>query len=113
MTGIDPEAYPMANIIHYLTHIRLDFRRSSYQMKLIVIGIIVFGFIGLFVLRSAIRNTENANANLVSQAAQLEQDIDVLDQQIAVVGSVEGVEQIAQDELGLVNPDTVLIQPGE
>ena len=83
------------------------------ETRVAVIGIIVFGFVGLFVLRSAIRNTEDANTQLVTQAAQLEQDIDVLDHQIAVVGSVEGVEQIAQDELGLVSPDTVLIQPGE
>ena len=103
----------MANIIHFLTHIRLKFRRSSNQMKLIVIGIIVFGCIGLFALRSTIRNTQESNALLVTQAAQLEQDVDTLNQQIDIAGSVEGVEQIAQDELGLVNPDTVLIQPGE
>ena len=103
----------MANIIHYLTHIRLEFRRSSNQMKLIVIGIIVFGCVGLFALRSTIRNTQESNALLVTQAAQLEQDVDTLNQQIDIAGSVEGVEQIAQDELGLVNPDTVLIQPGE
>ena len=103
----------MANIIHYLTHIRLEFRRSSNQMKLIVIGIIVFGCIGLFALRSTIRNTQESNALLVTQAAQLEQDVDTLNQQINIAGSVEGVEQIAQDELGLVSPDTVLIQPGE
>ena len=103
----------MANIIHYLTHIRLEFRRSSNQMKLIVIGIIVFGCVGLFALRSQIRNTEAANDKLVSQAAKLEQDVDTLNQQIDIAGSVEGVEQIAQDELGLVSPDTVLIQPGE
>ena len=49
----------------------------------------------------------------MTQAAQLEQDVDTLNQQIDVAGSVDGVEQIAQDELGLVTPDTVLIQPGE
>ena len=103
----------MANIIHYLTHIRLKFRRSSNHMKLIVIGIIVFGCVGLFALRSTTRSTQEANALLVTQAAQLEQDVDTLNQQIDIAGSVEGVEQIAQDELGLVNPDTVLIQPGE
>ena len=103
----------MANIIHYLSHIRLEFRRSSNRLRLLVISIIVFGCVGLFVLRSTINSTEAANAQLVTQAAQLEQENADLDEKIDAVGSVEGVEQIARDELGLVDPDTVLIQPGE
>ena len=102
----------MANIIRYLSHIRLAFRRSSNRMKLAVIGITVFGCVGLFLLRSTTQSTEAAHAILVTQAAQLEQENTALDEKIDAVGSVEGVEQIAQDALGLVSPDTVLIQPG-
>ena len=103
----------MANIVNYLKHIRLEFRRSSSRMTIFIIGIIVFGIIGLFVLQNAIQRTEAANDELADQAAQLEQDNSQLTENIAGLGTVQGVEQIARDELGLVDPDTVLIQPGD
>ena len=103
----------MANIINYLKHIRLEFRRSSGRMTLFIMGIILFGVVCLFALNSAIRSTEAANALLVTQALQLEQENARFDEKIDALGTVQGVEQIARDELGLVDPDTVLIQPGD
>ena len=103
----------MADIINILKHIQPVYRRSSNKMRLFVIGIILFGSIGLFVLRGAIRDTEAANAALESQAAQLEQENTEYQENIDALGSVQSVEQIARDELGLVDPDTVLIQPGD
>ena len=103
----------MANIINYLKKIQPVFRRSSNAMKIFVIAVIIFGITGLFVLRYATEQMEAANAALESQAAQLEQDNTELQENIDALGSVQSVEQIAQDELGLVDPDTVLIQPGD
>ena len=97
----------MANIIDKLKNIQPVYRRSSNLMKLFVIGILIFAIVSLFVLRHEIRRMEDANAALESQAAQLEQE------NIDNLGSVQSVEQIAQDELGLIDPDTVLIQPAE
>ena len=102
----------MANIINYLKHIRLDFRPSSRRMTYLLIGVLLFGILGLILLQSAIAHTEAANAELKAQAAQLEQENRTFDQNIQTLGTVQGVIQIAQDELGLVAPDTVLIQPG-
>ena len=103
----------MANIINYLKHIRLEFRRSSSRMTMFILGIVLFGIIGLFVLQSALRNTEAANAILETQALALEQENAQYAANISGLGTVQGVEQIARDELGLVDPDTVLIQPGD
>ena len=103
----------MANIINTLKNIQPVYRRSSNALKIFVSVIILFGIVGLFVLRTAIGDLNAQNAALESQAAQLEQENTALQENISNLDTVQGVEQIAQDELGLVNPDTVLIQTGE
>ena len=102
----------MAKIIKYLKHIRLDFRPSSGRMTHFLMGVILFSCVGLLLLHSAIVRMEDANAELTAQAAGLEQENTTFDRNIHTLGTVQGVIQIAQDELGLVPPDTVLIQPG-
>ena len=102
----------MANIINYLKKIQPVYRRSSNRTKIIVFVLLVVGIAGLFVLRDAINDAEAVNAALESQADQLEQENADLQENIDNLDTVQGVEQIAQDELGLVSPDTVLIQPG-
>ena len=103
----------MANIIDYLKKIQPVYRRGSNKTRVIVTVLLVVSIIGLFVLRGAINDAQALNADLESQAAQLEQENSNLQENIDNLDSVQGVEQIAQDELGLVDPDTVLIQPGE
>ena len=102
----------MANIINYLKHIQLDFRPSSGRMTYLLMGILLFGILGLILLQGAISRTEAANNDLMEQAAALEQENTTFDNNIRILGTVQGVMQIAQDELGLVAPETVLIQPG-
>ena len=48
---------------------------------------------------------------LAAQAAELEQDKSDLNTQIDQLGSVQSVLDIAEQELGLVNPDTVIFEP--
>ena len=102
----------MANIINNLKNIRPVYRRSSNALKVFVAVIILLGVVGLFVLRHGIAQMEAANAALEGQAQQLEQENAALQENIDNLDTVQGVEQIARDELGLVDPDTVLIQPG-
>jgi cell division protein FtsB len=49
--------------------------------------------------------------SLKDQAAQLEQDNGQLKDKIDGLGSVDSVEDIAKEELDLVDPDSVIIQP--
>ena len=102
----------MANIVNYLKHFQLDFRPSSFRMTRLLMGIILFACVSLALLYSAIQSAEATKADLTAQAAQLEHEYTTLDGKIRILGTVQGVVQIAQDELGLVAPDTVLIQPG-
>lgn len=103
----------MANILEYLKHIKPVYRRSSNAMKIFVIVIILLGIAGLFVLRHATNVLEEQNAVLESTAQQLEQENAVLEEKIGIQGTKQAVIQIAQEVLGLVEPDTVLIRPGE
>ena len=103
----------MANFINQLKNIQLVFRRSSNARKILVAVFILFGIAALFVLQGATAHMRAQNAALENQAAQLEQDNTELRGDIDALGSVQSVEEIAQEELGLVSPDTVLIQPGD
>ena len=103
----------MANIIEKLKHIQPVYRRSSNALKIFFIVIILFCIVGLFVLRGKIVDLQAQNAALEDQAAQFEQDNAELQENIDNLDTVQGVEQVARDELGLVNPDTVVIQTGE
>ena len=103
----------MANIIEKLKRIRPVYRRGSIKTKVILLVLLVLGIAGLFVLHNAIDRAEAANAALETQAAQLVEENSELQQGIDNLDTVQGVEQIARDELGLEDPDTVLIQPTE
>ena len=101
----------MANIIEYLKRIKPVYRRSSSRMKIFVIVVIILGITGLFLMRSALSDVNAANRDLASQAAALEQENDDLAHKISIQGTKEAVIQIAREFLGLVTPDTVIVQP--
>ena len=101
----------MANIIEYLKRIKLVHRRSSNRMKIFVIVIIILGIAGLFALRCALSDLNAENQALENQITQLEMENEDLAHKISIQGTKEAVIQIARELLGLVTPDTVIVQP--
>ena len=101
----------MASFIEYLKRIKPVYRRSSNRMKIIVTIAIVLAMICLFSLRAALGNLNVANRDLESQAAALEMENEDLAHKISIQGTKEAVIQIARELLGLVTPDTVIVQP--
>ena len=101
----------MANIIEYLKRIKPVYRRSSNRMKIIVTAVILLAIVGLIVLYAALGSLNEANDMLAGQAAALEQENSGLLDRISIQGTKEAVIQIARDLLGLVTPDTVVVQP--
>ena len=98
--------------IHNLTsRIRLVYKRSSKATKVAVCVAVVLSTVTLLVLRSATLNAQAQAEALRDQAQKLEQENSRLETQIEGLGTAESVEQIAQDELGLVDKDTVIIEP--
>ena len=93
------------------SRIRLVYKRSSTLAKVLVLSAVVLSTVTLLCLRSLILEAEAQNAAILSQAAQQEQENAKLEQKIDSLGTLDSVIQIAKDELGLEEPDTVILVP--
>ena len=101
----------MAKIREKLKLIKLRLRPSPRSTKIMLIVAILFAMIALITLRMAITDLNNREEDLRQKAAALEQDNQDLQENIGILGSVQSIIQIARDELGLVDPDTVILGP--
>ena len=101
----------MAKIREKLKLIKLRLRPSPRSTKIMLIVAILFAMIALIALRMAITDLNNREEDLRQKAAALEQDNKDLQENIGILGSVQSIIQIAMDELGLVDPDTVILEP--
>lgn len=89
---------------------RLVFKTSRLTVA-VVLCTAVLSAAALLTLHFSLQSAETRADALREQAAALEQENGKLETQIQGLGSVDSVEQIARDELGLVDPDTVIIDP--
>lgn len=90
---------------------RLVFRRSRTLTKCVVLATVVLCMAALLALRGAILDTRNETEVLRAQAAELEWENSKLNQYIAELGTVQGITRIAQEELGLANPNVIVLKP--
>jgi len=81
--------------------------------KTVVLSAIALSAAALLTLALTIGAAQNHTDALAGQAAQLEQENQKLEDKIDKQGSLEGVKDYAEDELDLVDPDTVVIDPEE
>ena len=93
------------------SRIRLVYKRSNTLTKVAVCAAVVLSTAALLMLHSATLDAQANRDALQQQAQQLEQEKNQLSDKIDSLGSADSVEQIAKDELGLVDPDTVIITP--
>ncbi len=93
--------------------VQVVYRRSSPLTKVVVIAAIVLSIAALATLRWTQNDILTEIADLRQQIAQLEQETAELEEKLDDLGSVQGVMDVAQDELGLVDPSTIIITPGE
>ena len=91
--------------------LRLVMRSGSTALKIVMVVLIVFSMAALAALAWVRGSIRSQVEDLRQEAAALEQENRELQEKIDALGSVQSVQDIAQEELGLVNPDTVLIQP--
>ncbi len=102
---------PMQKILKSLRRIKLVLHRSSPMLKLLLLCVVLCATLALLTLQGVILETQAENADLMTRIQSLEGANEDLEQSIAELGTVQGVERIAQEELGLVDPDTVIITP--
>ena len=100
----------MNKIRSFLNRFQLQYRRTSALHKVVIAAAIVLSSVTLLSLRLAQWEAEDALADLRHQAAVLEQENAELRQDIDELGTTDSVRDIAREELGLVDPDTIIIE---
>ena len=100
----------MANLSSFLSRFQLQYRRTPTLNKVVVAAAIVLSSLTLVSLRLAHWETKDRLAELTQQIAAQEQSNDALRQDIADLGTTDSIREIAREELGLVDPDTIIIE---
>ena len=91
--------------------IKVEYARSHPLTKVVVIALILVCTAALITLSWSGNQLRREIAELRSEAAQLEAENADLRELLDKLDSVDGVEHIAENELGLVDPDTIIIDP--
>lgn len=91
--------------------VKVRLRTAPAGLKIALILLILFSITALVALRWVHNGIQAQTLIKQEQAAAMEGENTDLREKIENVGSVQGIRQIAQDELGLADPDTVLIHP--
>ena len=81
------------------------------MLKIVVILLIVFSMAALIALRWVHNGILEQTDALKEEAAAIENANQELVEKTENLGSVQSIQDIARDELGLVDPDTILIDP--
>ena len=108
-----PEVTDLAEKKKFFQNVQIKFRRSSLALKAVVLVMLIFSIATLLLLRSEILNARTQADALKNQAAVLEAENSELDERLENQGSVDGYLEVAKEELGLVDPDTVIFDPAE
>ena len=90
---------------------KVKLRSAPVKLKAVLIVLIVLSTAALVALRWVHNGIQAETQRKTEQAAAMEGENADLQEKIDSIGSVQSIHQIAQDELGLADPDTVLIHP--
>ena len=100
----------MAEFKEFLSRIRLIYRRTSNVTKIAVALAIVLCMGTLIALRTSTTALLERTEDLREKAGMLEEENRELEQKIDELGSTKSVVEIAEEELGLVQPGAVIIE---
>ena len=90
---------------------RVVFRKSGKALKIVAAIATVACLVTVLTLGIAILTVRQRIETLRQQAVQLQADNALLQQYIDDLDSVQGIERIAFEILGLIDPDTIIIDP--
>lgn len=91
--------------------VKVRLRSAPSALKIALIALIIFSIAALVALRWVHNGIQAQTLLKQEQAAAMEGANADLLEKISSIGSVKSIQQIAQDELGLADPDTVLVHP--
>ena len=100
----------MSKIQDFLSRYKLVYQRTSVLVNVIVTATILLCTVTLLSMCFTQKENEKQLALLHNQAAALEQENAELSDRISQLGSVASFRRIAAEVLGLVDPDTIVIE---
>ena len=89
------------------------FRRSPTTLKILLLVALLASTVTLLTLRFALLDEKDKAEALRQQAVALEQENKKLEHTNALLGTVQGVRELAVELLGLVDPNTIIFEPVE
>ena len=101
----------MAERTNPFRNIRLIVRPGPRKLKIVFIALILACTAALAALGIVRGRIQQQTQAALDQAATLEQENAELTEKTEHLGSNSSIKQIATEELGLVDPDTVIIDP--
>ncbi len=90
---------------------KISFQKSSNVTKIAVLAAIILPTVAVVALNAATNAAQQDYEALRQQAAALVEQNQEMSDRVKSLGSVESAIQIAMEELGLVESDTVIIEP--
>ena len=93
--------------------IKLIFRRGSLSLKIAVLAMVVLSAAALLTIWIQKEQAKKDRDELRAQAIAEEQKKNRLEDAVSKVGTLQGIFQVAREELGLVDPNTVIIEPAQ
>lgn len=92
------------------SRVRIVYRRTSLTVKALVLITLVFCTATLMVLRLSLMQTKKELNSMRAEAQVLKQENDRLQKSISQLGTVQSVTDLAEELLGLVDPNTVIFE---
>lgn len=101
----------MTNQARQKGQFRLVFRRSPMLLKCVVLTAVALSTVTLLTVNTMTQQLQSQADAYRQQAAQLEQDNRKLALHLSQLGTVQGVKHIANEKLGLVDPNDFFFKP--
>lgn len=103
----------MTRLSNFLSRFQLQYRRTSTLHKVVIAAAVVLSSVTLFTLRLVQWDAEDQLHDLRQQAAALELRNAELREDIDELGTTESIRRIAREELGLMDPDTIIFEDAD
>lgn len=94
-----------------IRNIKVIVRPGTRKLKISLIILLLVSAAALIALGVVSSRIQNQTQALLDQAAELEQENAELTDRTEQIDSDNVIKEIAQEELGLVDPDTVILDP--
>lgn len=101
----------MADRANPFRNIRFIVRPGPRKLKIVFIALILACAAALLALGFVQARIHQQTRDALDQAAALEQENAELTEKKENLGSSSSIKDIAKEELGLVDPDTIIIEP--